>query len=104
MNLLITGAAGYVGSALIDVLVHVAWIDRLVCIDLKPQPETTKTYGKIQWIQADLSTNDWQSEVRAAQVDAVVHLAFQIRQLYGNSLTTQERWNIGGARKVSSSP
>ena len=38
--------------------------------------------------------------MRAAQVDAVVHLAFQIRQLYGKSITTQERWNIGGARKV----
>jgi nucleoside-diphosphate-sugar epimerase len=100
MKLLITGAAGYVGSALIDALVQVAWIDRIVCIDLRPQPETIKACSKIQWIQADLSTDGWQSKVRATQIDAVVHLAFQIRQLYGKAITTQERWNIGGARKV----
>jgi nucleoside-diphosphate-sugar epimerase len=100
MKLLITGAAGYVGSALIDALVQVAWIDRIVCIDLKPRPETTKAHNKIEWIQADLSIDGWQSKVRATQVDAVVHLAFQIRQLYGKAITTQERWNIGSARKV----
>ena len=100
MKLLITRAAGYVGSALMDALVQVAWIERLVCIDLKPQPETTTASAKIEWIQADLSEEGWQSKVRPTQIDAVVHLAFQIRQLYGKSITTQERWNIGGARKV----
>jgi nucleoside-diphosphate-sugar epimerase len=30
----------------------------------------------------------------------VVHLAFQIRQLYGREEKTQRRWNIEGARKV----
>ena len=30
----------------------------------------------------------------------MVHLAFQIRQLYGRGRATQRRWNVEGARKV----
>jgi nucleoside-diphosphate-sugar epimerase len=100
MNLLVTGAAGYVGSALIDALVQVPSIDRIVCIDLKPRPNSSKAHEKIEWIQADLSADNWECQVRPARIDAVVHLAFQIRQIYGKAKSTQERWNIGGARRV----
>jgi nucleoside-diphosphate-sugar epimerase len=53
----------------------------------------------VAWIQADVSNDHWQTAARDHRVDAVVHLAFQIRQLYGRHERTQGRWNRG-ARKV----
>jgi UDP-glucose 4-epimerase len=100
MRVLITGAAGYVGSILIKALALSADVDEIVGVDLKPKPDRLAASTKVAWIQADVSTDDWQTAARNYRVDAVVHLAFQIRQLYGRHQRTQRRWNIGGARKV----
>jgi UDP-glucose 4-epimerase len=100
MRVLITGAAGYVGSILIEALALSADVDEIVGVDLKRKPNRLAASTKVAWIQADVSTDDWQAAARDHRVDAVVHLAFQIRQLYGRREETQRRWNIGGARKV----
>jgi UDP-glucose 4-epimerase len=100
MRVLITGAAGYVGSILIQALELIDGVDGIVGVDLKPKPDRLATATKLAWIQADVSTDDWQTAVRAHRVNAVVHLAFQIRQLFGRLEETQRRWNLGGARKV----
>jgi nucleoside-diphosphate-sugar epimerase len=99
MRILITGAAGYVGSILIEILLAIDAVAGIVAVDLRPRPERLSS-AKVAWIQADVSTDDWQAAARDHGADAVVHLAFQIRQLYGRHEQTQRRWNIEGARKV----
>jgi UDP-glucose 4-epimerase len=100
MRVLVTGAAGYVGSILFEMLQGTDVVAGIVGIDLKPRPDRLAGHTKLTWIQADVSTDDWQAAAREHGVDAVVHLAFQIRQLYGHREATQRRWNIEGARKV----
>jgi nucleoside-diphosphate-sugar epimerase len=100
MRVLITGAAGYVGSILINALESIDEVDAIVGIDLKPKPDRLAGAKKVAWIQGDVSTDDWQAAARDHRIDAVVHLAFQIRQLYGRRKGIQRRWNVEGACKV----
>ncbi len=100
MRVLITGAAGYVGSVLVDAVQMLPDVTRIVGVDLKPCPDRLAHNAKIAWIQADVSGEDWQAAAREQRPDAVVHLAFQIRQLYGRKQKIQRRWNVDGARQV----
>ena len=100
MRVLITGAAGYVGSVLIDALQAMDNVTGIIGVDLKARPARLAGNAKIEWIQADVSSDDWQAPAREHGADAVVHLAFQIRQLYGRKQQTQRQWNVDGACKV----
>lgn len=97
---LVTGAAGYVGGLLIEALARQTQIDRIVGLDMKPRPEALDGIDGLTWIQADLSEPGWEDEARACGVEAVIHLAFQIRQLYGSRRAQMERWNLGGAKRL----
>jgi nucleoside-diphosphate-sugar epimerase len=61
VRVLITGAAGYVGSILINALESVDEIDAIVGIDLKPKPDRLAATTKVAWVQDDVSTDDWQT-------------------------------------------
>jgi UDP-glucose 4-epimerase len=100
VRVLITGAAGYVGSVLLDAVQTLPNVTQIIAVDLKPRPDRLANYAKIAWIQADVSRDDWQAAAREHRPDAVVHLAFQIRQLYGRKRKIQRRWNVDGAGKV----
>jgi nucleoside-diphosphate-sugar epimerase len=99
-NVLITGAAGYIGSMLIDSLSPVDSIGRILAIDLRDGADRCQGHEKVRFIQADVSDDAWMGAIRDERVDVVVHCAYQIRQLYGSKAKVQRRWNMGGARKV----
>lgn len=101
MNVLITGAAGYIGSMLLEAFSRNAGVDRLIGVDLKPMPERLADVRKLRWIQADVAEDDWMELASREAVDVVVHCAYQIRQLYGTAgAARQQRWNVDGARRV----
>lgn len=100
MNMLITGAAGYIGTMLIDQLGRSDQVDTIHGIDIKPRPKLLADRAKIRWIQADVAEDGWVSQLQNETIDAVVHCAYQIRELYGHRRNQQHRWNIDGARRV----
>ncbi|HSC27153.1 MAG TPA: NAD-dependent epimerase/dehydratase family protein [Vicinamibacterales bacterium] len=100
MNVLITGAAGYIGTMLIERLAHSDSIETIHGIDLRAQPARCADYGKVRWVQADVAEVGWVSRLGVEAIDVVIHCAYQIRELYGSKKKQQERWNIDGARRV----
>jgi nucleoside-diphosphate-sugar epimerase len=99
MKVLVTGAAGYIGTMLVDQLIGSGNIQGIDCIDIKAQPERLRDCAKVHWIQADVAENEWVSRVSDETIEVVIHCAYQIRELYGGG-HQQRHWNIEGARKV----
>jgi UDP-glucose 4-epimerase len=100
MNVLITGAAGYIGTMLIERLARSDGIDEIYAIDVRAQPARSSNYDRLRWIRADIADDEWVARVEGMSIDVVIHCAYQIRELYGGKRKQQERWNIDGARKV----
>jgi nucleoside-diphosphate-sugar epimerase len=101
MNVLITGAAGYIGSMLLDAFGQLASVTAVIGVDLKPLPERHAAHPKLQWIQACVAEDTWIEAIRGEPIDVVVHGAYQVRQLYGAAGSAlQQRWNLDGARRV----
>ena len=74
LKVLITGASGFVGSALVEKLsmsgCEVMALSR-TCIE-------TKTTSKVQWLKADLSLPEsYREEVKIFSPDTVIHLSWQ---------------------------
>ncbi len=96
-KLLVTGAAGYVGSLLCRGLLLADPGLEIVALDLNvPDKEADP---RVQWIQGDVTERDWHKPVAAQGIDAVVHLAFLLREPYGDR-ARQRRVNVDGTRMV----
>jgi UDP-glucose 4-epimerase len=100
MNVLITGAAGYIGTMLTERLAQFDTIDAIYGVDISAQPAQCAQNDKLFWIRADVAKGEWVSLLDGKPIDVVIHCAYQIRQLYGRRKKQQEIWNIDGARKV----
>ena len=100
MNVLITGAAGYIGTMLIERLAHSHSIEVIHGVDIRAQPARYGNCNKVRWIQGDVAEDGWLSQVDGKNIGVVIHCAYQIRELYGGKKKQQEHWNIDGARKV----
>lgn len=100
MNVLITGAAGYIGSMLVDEFAYSNTIERLICIDIKERVARFGDHAKVRWIRADVAGDRWAPELQNEPIDVVIHCAYQIRELYGRGRDQQRHWNVEGARKV----
>lgn len=94
----ITGAAGYVGTMLVEKFSARQDVIKVVGLDKEPVPEAIKNEPKLVYIQAN-TADDWEAEVEKHQPDIVIHTAWQIREIYGNRPLTY-KWNIDGSDKV----
>ncbi len=90
MRILLTGSAGYIARVLLQKLLQEKKIEKVVGIDLLPQPDDIKS-SKLFWIKHNLAEHGWEKKaLEHGQLDAVVHLAFKIRSPYGKIRQTAE--------------
>lgn len=97
-TVLITGAAGYIGTMLVKRFAAREDVERVVGIDKEPIPDLLRQETKLVYLQTNTS-DDWEDKVRTHKPTIVVHSAWQIREMYG-AQDLEWRWNIGGSDKV----
>lgn len=95
----VTGAAGYVGSMLVQQLAKREDVERIIGLDKEPIPDLIKDESKLVYIQANTSDGTWEEKVKPYAPDVVIHTAWQIRMIYGDPQTTW-KWNVDGSRAV----
>ena len=90
----VTGAAGFIGSKLVERLAQSDHVYRVIALDCRP---LDITHPKVTALQKDIleSTADI---LRKHQVDAVVHLAFFLRP--GHDRKAAHRVNVSGTAQV----
>jgi len=97
-TLLITGAAGYVGSMLIKKFAEREDVERIIGIDKEDLPEMLNGETKLTYLKIN-TADAWEKDVEQYQPDIVIHTAWQIREIYGNRALSW-KWNIDGSDRV----
>jgi len=93
----LTGAAGYLGSVLIDYLRAQHWVERIVAIDLKPVPAD----GRVISYATDIHDGSFLRAVFAEHgVSHVIHGAFTIIPPRGMSARQMRAANFDGSQQV----
>jgi len=95
-RILITGAAGYIGTMLCDRMSERSDVESIIGVDLKPMPEALRSNPKLIWIIGNTAEPAWQVAAGAARPDIVVHTAWRIREPYGPANSS----NIAGSDAV----
>lgn len=90
---------GYVGEMLCDQLSKRDDVLSIIALDKEPQGEWCATIPKVTYIQHNMADDGWQDIVAEHAPDVVIHTAWQIRAMYGQS-DEQWRWNVDGSGKV----
>ena len=98
-TVLITGAAGYVGTMLVQRMIAREDVERVIGLDKEPVPDLIKDEPKLVYIETNTADDGWEEKARAYAPDVVIHTAWQIRELYGNRPLTW-KWNIDGSDRV----
>lgn len=98
-TIFITGGAGYVGEMLCEQFSKRDDVSRIIALDKDAQTDFGKQIPKVTFIQSNIADDGWQEEVSKYEPDTVIHTAWQIRALYGES-EKQWRWNVDGSNKV----
>lgn len=96
---LITGAAGYVGTMLVRAFAARPDVAKIVALDKEPVPDLIKDEPKMLYIQSNTADGSWQAAAANERPDIVIHAAWQIRMLYGHNDVTW-KWNVDGSRAV----
>lgn len=94
----ITGAAGYVGFALVEKFSARGDVERIIALDKEAMPESFGSNPKVVYLRKNTS-DSWEAEVAKYAPDIVIHAAWQIRDIYGN-YALQKTWNIDGSDRV----
>lgn len=72
MNILVTGASGFIGRNLVSLLANSSQRDTVFAVARRvPQNASSN----VQWITADLGTEDWTKYLPDFDIDVVIHLA-----------------------------
>ena len=74
MRILVTGAAGFLGSALLRALASRAPDDEIVALDLASSPDA-RVAARVTWLSGALDDRDTIERARLQDVDVVYHLA-----------------------------
>jgi len=98
-TVLITGAAGYVGSMLVRRFASREDVERVIGLDKEPVPDLIRDESKLVYIQTNTADEGWEEKVASYKPTIVIHTAWQIRELYGNRPLTW-KWNIDGSDRV----
>lgn len=98
-TVLITGAAGYVGTMLVRRFLAREDVERVIGIDKESVPDLIKDDSKLVYLHTNLADEGWEEKVAAYAPDIVIHTAWQIREIYGNRPLTW-KWNIEGSERV----
>ncbi len=98
-TVLITGAAGYVGTMLVRRFAAREDVTRIIGLDKEAMPEILKDEAKLVYIEMNTSDDGWEALVEAHAPDIIVHTAWQIREIYGNRPLTW-KWNIDGSERI----
>jgi UDP-glucose 4-epimerase len=93
MRVIVTGATGNVGTAVVRALAAAPEVDEVVAMARRPP---LRSMGAAEFIAADVTVSDLAPIFRGA--DAVVHLAWLIQPGRDESVTAQV--NLGGSRRV----
>jgi nucleoside-diphosphate-sugar epimerase len=98
MRIVITGASGNVGSALLRRLTETGGHDLVGVV--RRRPEDTDPFDAVEWATLDLSRDDDESGLHAAcaGADAVVHLAWGFQPTHREDYLAE--LGVGGTRRV----
>lgn len=97
-TILITGAAGYVGTMLVEHFAKRDDVEKIIGIDKEPTPELISKEPKLIYLQMN-TADAWEEQVRKHAPDIVIHTAWQIREMYG-AQDVEWKWNVGGSDRV----
>ena len=75
MRILVTGAAGFLGRALLRTLASRAPDDQIAALDLAPLVRMPTRAGQISWLSGALDDRDMMERARLQDFDVVYHLA-----------------------------
>lgn len=98
-TIVLTGAAGYVGAMLVDRWSKRDDVERIIALDMAEPEAFVKDAPKTIWIRANTSDASWRDALKEYAPTAVVHAAWQIRNIYGNE-ELQWKWNVDGSYNV----
>lgn len=103
MKILVTGASGYIGNRLIEVLLAKDWVNSIIGTDVKGSPIK---HSKFAFYQRDIRES-FDDIFEQEQVNVIVHLAYVLAPIHNkvlmedinkngtrNILSTAVKWNI----------
>lgn len=95
-NILVTGAAGYIGKLTVEALAERAEVGRLVAYDLR----AADVPDRVIPVHGDITTDDLAALLGTHRIDTVVHLASILKPPIGAPPDLARRVDVDGTRRL----